>query len=214
MSRVPECIWMRQQFVRRHNFAGANMEISRGQSSRDGFRWWFTLLLVTKMKLRQLSGVRPQELFMRSLIKEESKIEHTNVLQTVGSLLRWYEWWCYMEHITLISIVFPAITWMMWSMYGNSMGLRANALRPHLSISFKICENPSKHVLYAVLNLHDETHCLAWFKLTISQWGRMTHTCVGKLVNIASYNGLSPGCRQAIFCSEQVLEYCYLYLWE
>ena len=29
-------------------------------------------------------------------------------------------------------------------------------------------------------------------------WGRVTHICVGKLINIGSDNGLSPGWRQAI----------------
>ena len=35
-----------------------------------------------------------------------------------------------------------------------------------------------------------------WLMLT--HWGRVTHICVSKLTIIASYNGLSPGRRQAI----------------
>ena len=34
--------------------------------------------------------------------------------------------------------------------------------------------------------------------LVLTQWGRVTHICVGKLTIIASDNGLSPGWRQAI----------------
>ena len=33
---------------------------------------------------------------------------------------------------------------------------------------------------------------------TLTQWGRLTHICVGKLTIIGSDNGLSPGRRQAI----------------
>ena len=32
----------------------------------------------------------------------------------------------------------------------------------------------------------------------LTHWGRVTHICVGKLANIGSDNGLSPGRRQAI----------------
>ena len=32
----------------------------------------------------------------------------------------------------------------------------------------------------------------------LTHWGRVTHICVGKLTNIGSDNGLSPGRRQAI----------------
>ena len=34
--------------------------------------------------------------------------------------------------------------------------------------------------------------------ITLNHWGRVTHICVGKLAIIGSYNGLSPGRRQAI----------------
>ena len=32
----------------------------------------------------------------------------------------------------------------------------------------------------------------------LTHWGRVTHICVSKLTIIGSYNGLSPGRRQAI----------------
>ena len=32
----------------------------------------------------------------------------------------------------------------------------------------------------------------------LTHWGRVTHICIGKLINIGSDNGLSPGRRQAI----------------
>ena len=41
--------------------------------------------------------------------------------------------------------------------------------------------------MYASLRLNELTH-----------WGRVTYTCVSKLTNIGSDNGLSPGQRQAI----------------
>ena len=34
--------------------------------------------------------------------------------------------------------------------------------------------------------------------MTLTHWGRVTHICVGKLTNIGSDNGLSPGRHQAI----------------
>ena len=38
-----------------------------------------------------------------------------------------------------------------------------------------------------------------WFPLeSLTHWGRVTHTCVGKLTNIDSDDGLSPGRRQDI----------------
>ena len=32
----------------------------------------------------------------------------------------------------------------------------------------------------------------------LTHWGRVTHICIGELINIGSDNGLSPGRRQAI----------------
>ena len=39
---------------------------------------------------------------------------------------------------------------------------------------------------------------VTWFCYHLTHWGRVTHICVGKLTNIGSDNGLSPGRRQAI----------------
>ena len=43
---------------------------------------------------------------------------------------------------------------------------------------------------------------LSYFQIShtkqLTHWGRVTHICVGKLTIIGSYNGLSPGRRQAI----------------
>ena len=39
---------------------------------------------------------------------------------------------------------------------------------------------------------------LMMFIVKLTHWGRVTHICVGKLSNIGSDNGLSPGRRQAI----------------
>ena len=40
--------------------------------------------------------------------------------------------------------------------------------------------------------------CYLLMHVLITHWGRVTHICVGKLTNIGSDNGLSPGRRQAI----------------
>ena len=45
-------------------------------------------------------------------------------------------------------------------------------------------------------NLH--RHLSTFYKELLTHWGRVTHICVGKLTNIGSDNGLSPGRRQAI----------------
>ena len=39
---------------------------------------------------------------------------------------------------------------------------------------------------------------LIYLGCVLIHWGRVTHICVGKLINIGSDNGLSPGRRQAI----------------
>ena len=39
---------------------------------------------------------------------------------------------------------------------------------------------------------------LAQWALSLTHWGRVTHICVSKVIIIGSYNGLSPGRRQAI----------------
>ena len=44
--------------------------------------------------------------------------------------------------------------------------------------------------IYASLSLGELTH-----------WGRVTHICVSKITTISSDNGLSPGRRQAIICT-------------
>ena len=41
--------------------------------------------------------------------------------------------------------------------------------------------------------------------MSLTHWGRVTHICVGKLTNIGSDNGLSPGRRQAIIQSNAVI---------
>ena len=43
----------------------------------------------------------------------------------------------------------------------------------------------------------------------MTHWGRVTHICVSKLTIIGSDNGLSPGRRQAITCSNAV----YIFNW-
>ena len=41
--------------------------------------------------------------------------------------------------------------------------------------------------------------------LSLTHWGRVTHTCIGNLTIIGSDNGLSPGWRQAIIWTEDRL---------
>ena len=61
-------------------------------------------------------------------------------------------------------------------------------------------ETPS-HSLWRHCNGHELTLCIIdktpWIRL-LTHWGRVTHTCVGKLTIIGSDNGLSPGRHQAI----------------
>ena len=40
--------------------------------------------------------------------------------------------------------------------------------------------------------------CVSFSLNVLTRWGRMTHICVSELTIIGSYNGLSPGWRQAI----------------
>ena len=49
----------------------------------------------------------------------------------------------------------------------------------------------------------DSAKCVPVFTSTrnLTHWGRVTHICVGTNTNIASENGLSPGRRQAIICT-------------
>ena len=50
----------------------------------------------------------------------------------------------------------------------------------------------------------DATRQCTWYTLT--HWGRVTHICVGQLITIVSYNGLSPHRRQAIIWNnDQIL---------
>ena len=63
-------------------------------------------------------------------------------------------------------------------------------------------DNHKLYTLVAYLNCI-ELHGLPVMEMayatdTLTHWGRVTHICVGKLTNIGSDNGLSPGRRQAI----------------
>ena len=42
---------------------------------------------------------------------------------------------------------------------------------------------------------------ITYIDLDLTHWGRVTHICVGNLTIIVSDNGLSPGRRQAIICT-------------
>ena len=70
-------------------------------------------------------------------------------------------------------------------------------------ISLKFVSNvptDNKSVLVQVMAWH-QTGDKPLPELMLAQlthWGRVTHICVGKLTNIGSDNGLSPGRRQAI----------------
>ena len=52
-------------------------------------------------------------------------------------------------------------------------------------------------------NILSENKNTFWKKLPscLTHWGRVTHICVSKLTIIGSDNGLSPGRRQAIICT-------------
>ena len=57
--------------------------------------------------------------------------------------------------------------------------------------SLKLCWNGSIRIICRKIQINRRA-----FYLT--HWGRVTHICVNKLTIIGSYNGLSPGRRQAI----------------
>ena len=46
--------------------------------------------------------------------------------------------------------------------------------------------------------INDYRHIIIYYNL-LTQWGRVTHICVGNLTIIGPDNGLLPGRRQAIF---------------
>ena len=48
-----------------------------------------------------------------------------------------------------------------------------------------------------VEEMPQETTSIQKVESNLTHWGRVTHICVGKLINIGSDNGLSPGRRQA-----------------
>ena len=60
---------------------------------------------------------------------------------------------------------------------------------------FEIC-----HLICIALQIDDFVLQISAviLRLILTHWGRVTHICVGKLINIGSDNGLSPGRRQAI----------------
>ena len=64
---------------------------------------------------------------------------------------------------------------------------------------------PGAYVLISAVynNRKNPSNCvfciyLIYFTTSLTHWGRVTHTCVGKLSIIGSDNGLSPNRRQAI----------------
>ena len=47
--------------------------------------------------------------------------------------------------------------------------------------------------------------CLWLSTRLLTHWGRVTHICVSRIINIGSDNGLSPGRRQAIIWTNDVI---------
>ena len=64
--------------------------------------------------------------------------------------------------------------------------------RPSCNICIRIMITISIKITLAFFLL-----CRRWH-FALTHWGRVTHICVGRLTNIGSDNGLSPGRRQAI----------------
>ena len=56
-------------------------------------------------------------------------------------------------------------------------------------------------ILYHVITATDSTATDSIWKPHITHWGRVTHICVNKQTIIGSDNGLLPGRRQAIICT-------------
>ena len=77
-------------------------------------------------------------------------------------------------------------------------GTIAPLARKHLwGMDIWVKRTPYKLVIWWILLLSRD-NTLKWTILVLNHWGRVTHTCVSKLTNIGSDNGLSPGRRQAI----------------
>ena len=62
-----------------------------------------------------------------------------------------------------------------------------------------ISTKKTQHVHTRVYFCYKMGHCGIWAKL--AAWGRVTHICVSNLTITGSDNGLSPGRRQAIICT-------------
>ena len=71
--------------------------------------------------------------------------------------------------------------------------IRKSCVDVPYSISNNHCRNVWKMLILKHCKLNICLPCLV-----LTHWGRVTHICVGKLTNIGSDNGLSPGRRQAI----------------
>ena len=74
-----------------------------------------------------------------------------------------------------------------------------------ISPNFELHENCDTMTDYGSRNVTTPVVCSDYVCLT--HWGRMTHICVGNLTIIGSDNGLSPGWRQAIIWTNDVISW-------
>ena len=65
--------------------------------------------------------------------------------------------------------------------------------------------NSTEHCLITTYLPSTFTGILPVWRFLLTHWGRVTHICVGNLTIIGSDNGLSPGRRQAIIWTNDII---------
>ena len=109
-------------------------------------------------------------------------------------------WWEYHDDIWYICYIYIYI-YITWYHKNRSKGITnggqlSYTVIPTIELSYYVCWHITTRVA-CVLN-----GTFGWIKnWFLTHWGRVTHICVGNLTIIGSDNGLPPGRRQAITCT-------------
>ena len=94
-------------------------------------------------------------------------------------------WWCIHKHNTCITLI-----------------TQTNIPR-HYEKKYIKCFRRWTRNRHRMIRLLGQVMGVCWehLKMALTDWGRVTHICVSKLTIIGSDNGLLPGRRQAIICT-------------
>ena len=109
-------------------------------------------------------------------------VYHSNVFADISKstyLWRWISFPLYLTYLLIGS----------WFPVQIDFAKQSNWVRYYIFICFMLCDLAAGAARHTHLN----------------HWGRMTHICVGKPIIIASRNGLSPGRRQVIICTNPAI---------